>query len=486
MSPARSDRQFDRLELAATAYLLLPLLPFLACWWRWPVAGVAGALLLVLVHAVVSRSRADRPELRLRLWALLVAVASLWVASSGLLGGLPLNEDWSVRMRVLRDLTVGAWPVGYGPAAGGETMLRFSMGYYLVPAGVGAWLGGVGAARLLLGLWTVLGVVLAFAMIMPARSMRRLSVVVGCLALFIAFSGMDLIGFLVGRAATPALGEHIEWWTPWLQYSSQTTLLFWVPNHALPAWLGAALVWRHREAGLAVAPAALLLVAAAFWSPLACVGLLPLLTLATLRGCAVPIWLRELAHPEVLLTAVPLLALLALFVSFGIVVDDVPADRQVQASVVSPTASWHAWLVFELLEWGLLAGVLLSAGWRRVGWPFWAACTMLLLLPLMRFGPGNDLVMRAGIAPITLLLLCTADALLRGRLAPGWRRFTIVLLIVGCATPAQELIRQVQPGSRWPDDGRSLAQALGRPWHYVGVMPPGRLAEALRRPVVLP
>lgn len=298
MSPGCSDRQFDRLELAATAYLLLPLLPFLACWWRWPVALIAGALLLVLTHAVARRSRADRPELRLRLWALLIAVATLWVASSGLLGGLPLNEDWSVRMRVLRDLTVGAWPVGYGPAAGGDTMLRFSMGYYLVPAGLGAWLGGVGAARLLLGLWTVLGVVLAFAMIMPARSMRRLSVVVGCLALFIAFSGMDLIGFLVGRAATPALGEHIEWWTPWLQYSSQTTLLFWVPNHALPAWLGAALVWRHREAGLAVAPAALLLVAAAFWSPLACVGLLPLLTLATLRGCTVPMWLRELARPR--------------------------------------------------------------------------------------------------------------------------------------------------------------------------------------------
>jgi hypothetical protein len=214
------------------------------------------------------------------------------------------------------------------------------------------------------------------------------------------------------------------------------------------------------------------------------VGLLPLLALTTWRGQPLAGWLRELVRPAVL-AALPVIAGLALFVSFGIAVDELPAERQALADVVAPSASWHAWLVFQLLEWGLLAGALLSSGWRRVGWTFWAACALLLLLPLLRFGPGNDLVMRAGIAPLTLLLLCTADALQQGHLAPRWRRWVWAVLLVGCATPAQELIRQTQPGARWPDDGRSVAQALGHPWHYVGVLRPGPLALALRPPVVL-
>ncbi|MBL8275371.1 MAG: hypothetical protein JNL93_01600 [Pelomonas sp.] len=484
MSEAPADREFDRLELAAAAYLLLPLVPFLWSWWRWPVAVVATALLLVNVRVVLGRCRREPPGLGMGLWAMLTAVALLWVASSGVLGGLPLNDDWSVRMRVLRDLTVGTWPVGYGAATGGDTMLRFSMGYYLVPAGLGALTGGVEAARQLLGLWTALGVVLAFALLVQASPSRRPAAVAGLLSLFVLFSGMDLLGFLLGRASTPSLGEHIEWWTPWLQYSSQTTLLFWVPNHALPAWLGVAVVWRHRHIGLALAPAALLLTAAAFWSPLACVGLTPLLARATARGRSAAAWLRELTRPAVL-AAVPVLALLAVFVSFGIVVETVPADRQALASVATPSARWHEWLVFELLEWGLLAAALLSAGWRRQGWTFWAACALLVVLPLLRFGPGNDLVMRAGIAPVTLLMLCTMDALQEGRLAPRWRAFALVVLLLGCATPAQELIRQSQPGARWPDDGRSLADAVGQPWHYVGVLRPGMPGVALKPPVVL-
>ena len=482
MRTAAEARQFDRLELAALAYLLAPMAPFLWGWWRWPVALLATGLLALMVHAVLQRRQRGANRLPLRLWLLLAVVAVLWVAASGLLGGLPLNEDWSVRMRVLRDLTVGAWPVGYGALDGGQAVLRFSMGFYLVPAGLGAAFGGVDAARLLMGLWTVLGVMLFFALVLQAWPSRRPAGAARLLALLVLFSGMDILGFLVGRAHVPELGEHIEWWTPWLQYSSQTTLLFWVPNHALTAWLGACIAWRHRDSGLAAAPAALLLVAAALWSPLACVGLLPLLALACWHGRPLRDVLAEgLGLP--VLAALPLLGLLAAFVSFGIVIDALPADLRGQAGVATAPARWYQWLTFELLEWGLPAAALASRGVRRQGWAFWAACGMLLVLPALRFGPGNDLVMRAGIAPLTVLLLCIAQTLYDRRLEPRWHQALLLMLVLGCATPAQEFIRQAQPGSRWPDDGRNVVQALGTPWHYVGVLRPGWLAQLLRAPV---
>lgn len=485
MSPPDDTRQLDRLELAALAYLLAPMLLFCWGWWRWPVALLISGLLAVTAFAVVSRhQRGDRP-LGVALWGALAAMAVVWVGSSGLLGGLPLNDDWSVRMVVLRDLTLGAWPVGYGELAGGEAVLRFSMGYYLIPAGLGAWLGGVEVARLLLGLWTALGVLLFFALVVECWPSRRPVVVAALVAVLVLFSGMDILGFLLGKARSPELGEHIEWWGPWLQYSSQTTLLFWAPNHALPGWLGAALIWRHREAGLALAPAALLLLAGALWSPLACVGLLPLLALATLRQQPLRHWLRELLRPAVL-AVLPLLALLAVFVSFGIVSEVLPAERRELAAVAAAYASWYQLICFALLEWGLLACALLAAGPRRQGWVFWAACALLLVLPLLRFGPGNDLLMRGGIAPVTLLTLCVVRALGDAALPARLRTAVVLMLVVGAFTPAQELWRQTQEGSRWPDKGRSMGSYHGHAWHYVGRLERGWLVSLLRAPQPLP
>lgn len=478
-------RQLDRLELVSLAYLLAPMLPFLWGWWRWPVALIFSGLLAVSGFAVFMRRRQAAVSLSLSLWAGLAAAALLWVGVSGLLGGLPLTKDWSVRMVVLHDLTVGAWPVGYGALAGGDAVLRFSMGYYLIPAGLGGWLGGVEAARLWLGVWTALGVLLFFALIIQSWPRRRPRDVMATLALLVMFSGMDILGFMLERTYAPALGEHIEWWAPWLQYSSQTTLLMWAPNHALPAWLGVALVWRHREAGLALAPAALLLGAAALWSPLACVGLLPLLALVSWRGQAMSSWLRELLQPAVLAVA-PVLVLLALFVSFGIVVDMLPTERRELAGVAGATASWHQWICFQLLEWGFLACALLAAGPRRLSWTFWGACALLLVLPLLRFGPGNDLLMRAGIAPVTLLLLSAGQALAGGGMPDRWRNAVLLMLLIGMFTPMQELARQAMGGSRWPDDGRTMASYQGRAWHYVGALRDGWLARALRQPVPLP
>lgn len=489
MSEAGDPRQLDRLELVALGYLLAPMLLFFWGWWRWPVALVATGLLALAGHTALSRRRAGARPLGPILWLALAGVAVLWVACSGLLGGLPLMKDWSVRMVVLHDLTMGAWPVGYGTLAGGEGMLRFSMGYYLVPAGLGGLIGGVDggveAARLLLGLWTVLGVLLFLALVVQSWGSRRPVVLAGLLAVLVLFSGMDFPGFLLEKASVPELGEHIEWWAPWLQYSSQTTLLFWAPNHALPAWLGAALVWRHREAGLALAPAALLLAAAALWSPLACVGLLPLLAVATLQHKPLRAWLCELLRPPVL-AVLPVLALLAVFVSFGIATEVLPTERLRLAEVATATATWYQWICFQLFEWGFLAGAMLAAGPRRLGWTFWTACALLFALPLLRFGPGNDLVMRAGIAPVTLLMLCAARAVGDAAMPARWRAAVVAMLLVGVATPAQEFWRQTLPGSRWPDEGRSMASYQGQAWHYVGALRPGWLAQALRPPVRLP
>ena len=66
---------------------------------------------------------------------------------------------------------------------------------------------------------------------------------------FVAFSGADGIGTLVTgfRFGPP---WHLEWWIGWMEYGSHATSLFWVPQHAIPAWLGIAVLMRAPQAGL--------------------------------------------------------------------------------------------------------------------------------------------------------------------------------------------------------------------------------------------
>ncbi len=157
---------------------------------------------------------------------LVLGVAGLWVAMSGLVPPFHLNDDWQFRMSVLRDLSLGDWPVGYESPdqAHQNLILRFPMGFYLVPALLAKALGGSEAiGRWLLVPWTILGVVL-FAVLtltatLPQTRPIRITHLIGPLLLLIGFSGMDLLGWLLMRRAWPPQGAHIEWlgrlWGRW-------------------------------------------------------------------------------------------------------------------------------------------------------------------------------------------------------------------------------------------------------------------------------
>jgi hypothetical protein len=470
-----ASRQLDRLELAALAYLCLPLGVFILGWLRWPAALGMGALLGLTLWRVVARSdRASAVWPGWRLWAVLVAVATVWVSLSGLGGGFALNKDWVVRMSVLRDLSVAAWPISYGAENGHELILRFSMAFYLVPALLGH-LGGLALAQAALWLWTVLGTVLFLVLVLPrgagARSLAlTLAVVVG-------FSGLDVLGWLITEWQLPHWAEHIEWWATLFQYSSNTTLMFWVPNHALPAWIGAVIAWRHREQGLAAAPMALCLLASAAWSPLVTAGLAPLLLACSLRRQAPWAWLRECLHPAVLAT-LPVLWLLAKFTTVGAVAQVSDMGQELDAGLLSEM------IIFALLEWAVLLAIAWRCGQRS--WLLVLAALLLLVLPFLRFGPGNDIVMRGAIPSLTLVMMAALGALSQSGAAAAWRRALLVLLLIGAVTPLQEVARAFRPGPDYRVQTQTFVERHGKPWHYVGVLDQPLLQKLLREPVRIP
>jgi hypothetical protein len=476
MNPERSTSGLTLLDGLICLFLALPLLVFCA-WFKWPVALALALIACYGFFRAVAGLDWRRLELKGGTVALAGVVALAWTALSGVGHFVFANVDWITRDAVLRDLAATSWPPLYSMDGGVAWILRAPVGFYLPVAAAGS-LVGLHGADFLLYLWTSFGFTLVLWSAMSLFESRRERVI--CVLLMVAFGGLDLIGFPLTHGRMPDPGEHIEWWSGFAQYSSNSTLMFWVPNHALPAWLGLMMVLRHWRTPELARLSLLLAAAITLWSPLATVGLLPFY----LVGLN---WRRDLKVLLSVHSGLPFLALAAL-VGRYLTMDTESIGRGWAFDMFpSAVAFGIVYLLFCMLEFGLLTLVLLRL--RAVDFRIWIAVAILALLPFYRFGPGNDLVMRCSIPALALLALACVRPLAASP-RPFARAALMGILAVGALGAAQEPERALL-ARRWNLSGRSLAQAnavLSRdhgatlPPNYVGRLVQPGLQALLRAP----
>jgi hypothetical protein len=421
---------------------------------------------------------ARKPGTLWRLFLIPVLLAAAWSALGGAGHFFYANQyDWFIRDSLLRDLAQGPWPIGY-QGHGELVVLRTALGYFL-PAAFLAKATSPRWADFFLFLWTVLGVALLFALV--TGEIRSLAKKVLFGAILILFSGMDFLGWILVRGGIPPLTLHIEWWSGFVQYSSNTTLLFWVPNHTLPAWLGMGLLWRYRKAPALARFLPYLVLAIPFWGPFAIIGIFPFL----LAALAPWVWRRQLGLSHWQHALWPAAAVLLVY----------PYLTAKASSIGGTLANPLPWsnplflllfLIFLLLEW-LILWVFLQRHFRDP-W-LWICAVILTILPLFRFGPGNDLVMRGSIPALFLLALYLGQALVLERgLAWPARVALLVLFLIGCLTPMEEIARSlIKP--RWaPTLTRTVEDTcLGQvPPHYAAPFAPSGLGRILRPPKIVP
>ena len=469
------------LDALICGYLVLPLL-FFSGWFKWPVAiGLLALAGYGFVHAM-SGVQWRRVELPRRTIALLAVVALAWSALAGLGHFLFANYDWVIRDAVLRDLVETPWPPMYEADEAGAMILRAPVGFYLPVAAVGS-LVGLHAADLLLYLWTAFGfaLVLAAATTLFATTRER----VLCVGMLLVFGGLDLLGFPLLQGRMPALGEHIEWWASFVQYSSSSTLLFWVPNHALPAWLGLLLAlrhWRTRE----LARISLMLAAAiTLWSPLATLGLLPFFLLGLN-------WRRDLGALFAVRSGLPFIALGALLSRY-ITMDTQSIERGWVIDLFPNLGLFGFYYgLFCMLEFGILALLLLRL--RALDLRVALSVLVLLALPFCRFGGANDLVMRCSIPALLVLALAAVRPLSASASdRPVARVLLGLVLTIGALGAMQEPARALLK-PRWALTGKTLAQmsfeehAFGLtrlPTNYVGHLNQPGLQALMRQPAMV-
>ncbi len=454
------------LKKYSLVYLALPALTFLLGFLRWYIALPAAACLLFgMLRAMKDNSQPDMTrEITLgRMQLILLAgVILLWTWLGGLNGLFYQSDDWPWRNAIYHDLVKYRWPVVY-PEKG--SALVYYVGFWLppaLPAKLAALLTGSQdfawrVAQGALWLWASAGLMLIALNLMFLTGADTRARQWGVVAVFIFFSGMDVIGAAHAGTLQRVLDPevlHLEWWThDGKQYSSVTTCLYWVFNQAIVPWLATACFLSEKDARNYV----FLGSACLFCGPLPFVGLVILMiarwliqVLGGLRaGRAAGCVKSAFSLPNLLILALILPVLGVYFLSNISVGNTAP-----QAGGLSLPGALKAYV-----NTGLIAFLALDAGFLcALIWPrhfkkpmFYAVAASLVVIPYFHIGTSEDFCLRASIpALFTLMVWCAEylnDGLPRFRECRAFEKLLlcglVLALLIGACTPLMEMYRGV-------------------------------------------
>ena len=450
--------------------MIVPFFLFAFGWFKPLVSAPIIVLLLAAVWLLWQKSRNENTkpdrngDFQFTTITLIAVIGAsvVWISLSGI-GGLGFqNSDYTKHNVILHDLIALEWPVNYG----GSKYLVYSFAYYLVPALFGKF-GGWQFANVVGILWSGAGVFLSLLWFI--RLVRLNSLVVLIIPfLFLLLGGMDLLGTYFLHGKIPRLGDHIEWWAIFTQFSSNSTLIIWVPQHAIVGWLLGGIIavsWRDKnqytQIGLIVALSAL-------WSPFVTIGAAGLVAvLAVKRGY------KRFVSLENLVIAPLLVAIVVVFYSAN--------DFQIPMGPIwrwYPLSTW-GWnlALFYLFEFGLLGfltyGFLKNepAGEREI---FLAVMLMLVLLPLFKVGVSSDLTMRGSIPVLFIFwsFVVKKFVTIRGPFTVNKGLF-VLILVLGFFSGVSELWRSVKHyNTRVPDEaGISQLTDIYLGAQYIGSKP---------------
>ena len=319
----------------AIIYLVLPVLIWLVGWHQWWLGIPAAVLLVLAFREALSGSwrMAVRP-----LAAVLLVIALAWVMVTAAGGIFDVhNFDWIKHRAILLDLARNTWPVylpawaqslsafipGEGDVEG--LLLRYYLGYYMVPGLAGKWF-GVEALNWAVPLWTWSGVALMLLMFTRGFLGWR---AVAAATILIFFSGMDIVSvavfegldwldFRLSLDGWPRVGfgrDFLEWnryWEIKVQFLSHMVGMMWVPQHFIAGALYALLLVQLRQHRRFLAVSGVVVGVSLFWSPFVAVGLLPLVAVLLKEN-----GVRPFLRWQNLLLGLPLAVLVVTYLASG-------------------------------------------------------------------------------------------------------------------------------------------------------------------------
>ncbi|MEJ0063007.1 MAG: hypothetical protein WDO70_07360 [Alphaproteobacteria bacterium] len=387
-------------QAAALLYLLLPLAIFLLFFSN----GLMAAAGLIFIGWSVWRLMRDGVEqsLSMPMACGLLLVSCFMIALSGILPPLGQDFDYRKHYGILKLLIDHPWPVvidnGEAPV-----MLRYYLGWYLVPAGL-CKLFGPALLDSVLAVWSALGLWLIFALLAESLKIKNRWLAILAAPMFMFFSGADLAGTALTKlySSVPLYHDHYEYWALFYQYQAVMTTFMGSLQHGLPAWIAIGLLLSAGPSSRLLSHAGLFFFAILFWSPLCALGTAPFILVSSATGTKS---LKQLFSASNFLSAAALGLPIMGYLFSG--------TQEIPHGWIFDTPGWtmNNLIMFWILEFGLFAVLAMMIGTERSAMLYTAAL-VLLLAPFVRTGIANDFPMRVSIPALAVLAWIVIEIIL--------------------------------------------------------------------------
>ncbi|MCR1842976.1 hypothetical protein [Murimonas intestini] len=410
--------RFKSLAIIAYLYITIPIFIFFGTWLKLyigiPMAAVFGfGLWKMLKKDYFGHMGVLEVPRKALIVSCILLLTWVWVSGNGGFFYQTWDQHW--RNAVLRDLINYSWPVVYPETGGG---LVYYLMHWIVPAIFGKLFGWT-AANIVLFIWTTLGVLLTFFLLLYICKACKSWHVITISIVFITFSGLNQIGMalmdLIGKGTygLTVLGSEGQAFSTdaWLngingiQYSSNNTLLAWVYNQTIVPWIALPLILENRKVrnfafiGLCILPYAPLPFCGflALFIILACMWMFPVIKKRQFKLLA-----GEVFSVPNLCSIFSVFIVFLLYFKNNVQGTTVGTYIQEDISVKQFLLLIIAFALFWLLKVGIYYLLLLKN--YKKDFLFVSIGIVLMIIPFIKIGSSADFCMRASI-PWTFLLM---------------------------------------------------------------------------------
>jgi hypothetical protein len=456
--------RLNHLKSLALLYAIIPILIFIMGWLK---IIIAIPLFTILIYGVYHCKKDEDANKILTGYCFhvtksqlfcLIGVALLWSFFAGQGGFFYQSADHHYRNAVLRDLITYSWPVLFPQF---DTAMVYYIGHWLLPALAGkfflfvfgtaaGWLFG----NIFLYLWTSLGVFITTLLLIYTVKAYSLRKTILALLILIFFSGLDIAGIMwtnFTNTGPISLNSHIEWWAWFYQFSSNSTLLFWVFNQTIVPWIMVLLFINEQNVrnyiliGSCVLP----------FAPMPFIGLLPFLFVSggkylvnSIKNNNFKSFIADVFSPQ---NCTALFSILPVFLLYFAANNSSSAyGFRFNSDYIIKSPGLLFLLIFWSLECGIYLLFIFSA--NKKNYIYYITGIALFLIPVFRIGAGNDFAMRASIPALFILMIMIIQFLNRTisyhqkirRLSISVPAFVLIIALgVGAFTPLTEFRRAI-------------------------------------------
>ena len=443
-------KKMDRfMYILGISFLAIPASIFLFFWFKWYI-GVSAIIILVflsykLIKNIKYKTLKEYESIYdIKKWCVIIFILLIINILSGTGGFTYQNWDHNARNAVMHDLIDYDYPVKYNyekeglvEKIGEQGYLSYYFSYWLVSSSIGKVIGFYGA-NVCLFVYQFIGLLLFMYFLSRFFS----SVKIWYALIFLCFSGLDFVEFLVNYGKLFPLGTHIDCYVgSRFIISSFITQLFWVFNQSVPIWIIVMMYFNEKDN----TNIGLLMFFALLFSPLPSLGFAALILMNILFGK------YKDSNKDKLLDRIKkcfvknnylsliLIALILIFYLNNVGSQEKGivwlADYGIEKSELIRT--YISFLFGNII----IIGLLLNNKINRKYIIYVSLC--LLLLSQFYLGIGADLLSRASIPLLLFQFILIIDRLSNKDTSTTIHICLIVYLIISSIAPLQEIYRSI-------------------------------------------